>query len=41
MAITIKTANAADMKNAIKNALANPAFVKAAKGVEIRVDRDC
>jgi primosomal protein N' (replication factor Y) len=41
MAITIKTANATDMKNTIKNALANPAFIKAAKGVEIRVDRDC
>jgi len=41
MAITIKTATATDMKNAIKTALANPAFIKTAKGVEIRVDRDC
>jgi len=41
MGVTIKTANAADMKNAIKTALSNPAFVKTAKGVEMRVDRDC
>jgi primosomal protein N' (replication factor Y) (superfamily II helicase) len=41
MAITIKTANATDMKNAIKSVLANPAVMKASKGVEVRVDRDC
>ena len=41
MAITIKTANAADMKNAIKSVLANTSVMKATKGVEIRVDRDC
>jgi primosomal protein N' (replication factor Y) len=41
LAITIKTANAADMRNAIKNTFANPVFIKMAKGVEIRVDRDC
>jgi primosomal protein N' (replication factor Y) len=41
MVVTLKAANAADMKNAIKNALANPDFVKMAKGVEIRIDRDC
>jgi primosomal protein N' (replication factor Y) len=41
MAVTIKTANATYMKTAIKNALANSTFIKTAKGVEIRVDRDC
>jgi len=41
MTITIKTASATDMKNAIKTALANPDLIKAAKGVEIRIDRDC
>jgi len=41
MSITIKTKNATDMKTAIKTALANPDFIKAAKGVEIRIDRDC
>jgi primosomal protein N' (replication factor Y) len=37
MAITIKAANSADIKNAIKNALEN----FKTKGVEIRIDRDC
>jgi len=41
MAVTIKTANATDMKNAIKSVLANPAVMKVVKGVEVRVDRDC
>jgi len=41
LVITLKAANSADIKNSIKNALANPSFTKIAKGVEIRVDRDC
>jgi len=41
MAITIKTLGATDMKNAIKSVLANPAVMKVAKSVEMRVDRDC
>jgi primosomal protein N' (replication factor Y) len=41
MVVTLKAANAADMKNDIKNTLANSNFVKAARGVEIRIDRDC
>jgi len=41
MGLTIKTASAADMKTTIKSALSNPDFIKMAKGVEIRVDRDC
>jgi len=40
MILTLKATNAADIKNAIKNALANPDFIKVAKGVEIRIDRD-
>ncbi|MDR2553959.1 MAG: primosomal protein N' [Fibromonadaceae bacterium] len=40
MILTLKAANAADIKNAIKNTLANPDFIKTAKGVEIRIDRD-
>jgi primosomal protein N' (replication factor Y) len=39
--ITIKSVDTVVLKNSIKNALANPAFIKTAKGVEIRVDRDC
>jgi primosomal protein N' (replication factor Y) len=40
MILTLKAAHAADIKNAIKNALANPDFIKVAKGVEFRIDRD-
>ena len=40
MVITVKAANAADLKNAIRNTLANSYFAKKARGVEIRVDRD-
>jgi primosomal protein N' (replication factor Y) len=40
MVLTIKATNIANIKNAIKNALTEPNFIKAAKGVEIRIDRD-
>jgi primosomal protein N' (replication factor Y) len=40
MIITIKATSSADLKNVIKNALANQDFAKKAKGVEIRIDRD-
>jgi hypothetical protein len=40
LVVTVKAANAVDMKNAIKGALANEDFAKKAKGVDIRIDRD-
>jgi hypothetical protein len=40
MVLTLKAVHAADIKNAIKNVLENSDFIKAAKGVEIRIDRD-
>ena len=41
MVITVKSASSANIKSAIKNALANSDFAKISKGVEVRIDRDC